>query len=61
LPWAELKKAGIKRVSLGVALYMRVMGDLQKAAIELTSGDLASASAGMNFGELSKLIRQATD
>jgi len=60
VPWAELKEAGVKRVSLGVALYLRVMGNLQKAAAELASGDLAKASTGMSFGELSELIREAT-
>ena len=60
VPWVELQKAGVKRVSLGVALYTRVMGDLQKAAAELTNGDLASASTGMSFGALSGLIREAT-
>jgi 2-methylisocitrate lyase-like PEP mutase family enzyme len=59
VPWVELQKAGVKRVSLGVALYTRVMGDLQKAAAELTNGDLASASTGMSFGALSGLIREA--
>jgi 2-methylisocitrate lyase-like PEP mutase family enzyme len=60
VPWVELQKAGVKRVSLGVALYTRVMGDLQKAAAELANGDLASASAGMSFGALSGLIREVT-
>jgi 2-methylisocitrate lyase-like PEP mutase family enzyme len=60
LPWVELQKAGVKRVSLGVALYARVMGDLRKAAKELADGDLASASRGMGFGELKSLIADAT-
>jgi 2-methylisocitrate lyase-like PEP mutase family enzyme len=59
LPWAELQKAGVKRVSLGAALYTRVMGDLQTAAKQLAAGDLASASQGMGFGELSEMIAQA--
>jgi 2-methylisocitrate lyase-like PEP mutase family enzyme len=59
LPWSELQKAGVKRVSMGVALYTRVMGDLQKAAKQLASGDLASASAGMSFGEIKRLISEA--
>jgi 2-methylisocitrate lyase-like PEP mutase family enzyme len=59
LPWAELQKAGVKRVSLGVALYTRVMADLRKAATELAAGDLASASAGIGFGEIRKLIAEA--
>lgn len=57
---AELKKAGVKRVSMGVALYMRVMADLQKAADELKRGDLASASAGISFRSLSEKIAKAT-
>lgn len=60
LPWAELQKAGVKRVSLGAALYSRVMADLQKAARELAAGDLASASRGMGFGEIKKMIAAAT-
>jgi 2-methylisocitrate lyase-like PEP mutase family enzyme len=59
LPWSELQKVGVKRVSMGVALYTRVMGDLQKAARQLAGGDLAHASEGMSFGELKKLISEA--
>jgi len=55
--WAELQKAGVQRVSLGGALYSRLMGDLQKAAGQLASGDLASATAGgMGHGELTRLV-----
>jgi 2-methylisocitrate lyase-like PEP mutase family enzyme len=60
LPWVELQKAGVKRTSLGVALYTRVMGDLRKAAKQLADGDLASASDGIGFGTVSKLISEAT-
>jgi 2-methylisocitrate lyase-like PEP mutase family enzyme len=60
LPWPELQKAGVKRVSLGAALYCRVMGDFRQAAQQLAAGDLASASAGIGFGELAKMIAQAT-
>jgi 2-methylisocitrate lyase-like PEP mutase family enzyme len=56
VPVAELQKIGVKRISLGVALYMRVMADLRKAATELAAGNLASAAAGMSYGELSRLI-----
>jgi 2-methylisocitrate lyase-like PEP mutase family enzyme len=45
LPFAEVQKTGVKRVSLGVALYTCVIADLRKAAAELAQGDLASASA----------------
>jgi 2-methylisocitrate lyase-like PEP mutase family enzyme len=60
LPWAELQKVGVKRVSMGVSLYTRVMDDLRKAATQLAAGDLASASEGMGFGEIMKMISAAT-
>jgi 2-methylisocitrate lyase-like PEP mutase family enzyme len=60
VPWTELQKAGVKRVSMGVTLYTRVMGDLRKAARQLAGGDLASASEGIGFGEVKKLISEAT-
>jgi 2-methylisocitrate lyase-like PEP mutase family enzyme len=60
LPWTELQKAGVKRVSMGVALYTRVMADLRKAAQQLAEGDLASASEGIGFGEIKKMISDAT-
>ena len=59
--WAELQKVGVKRVSLGSALYSRLMGDLQKAAGQLAAGDLAAATGGgIGYGELTKLICAAT-
>ena len=60
LPFAEVQKSGVKRVSMGVALYTRVMADLRKAAAELAQGDLASASAGIGFGEVMEMISAAT-
>jgi 2-methylisocitrate lyase-like PEP mutase family enzyme len=60
VPWSELQKAGVKRVSMGVALYTRVMGDLRKAAKQLAEGDLASASEGIGFGDVKKMISEAT-
>jgi 2-methylisocitrate lyase-like PEP mutase family enzyme len=59
LPWSELQKAGVKRVSMGVALYTRVMDDLQKAAAQLAAGDLASASKGISFRDVAKMIAAA--
>ena len=57
VPWAELQKLGVARISLGSALYSRLMGNLQKAADQLAAGDLASATAdGMGFGELTQLV-----
>ena len=60
VPWAELQKAGVKRVSLGAALYTRVMSDLRNAAKQLAQGDLASASESMGFREIAKLVSEAT-
>ena len=60
VPWSELQKVGVKRVSLGSALYTRVMGDLRKAAKQLADGDLALASSGGGFGEIQKMIAEAT-
>ena len=59
LPWAELQKAGVKRVSLGVSLYTNAMGSLREAAAALAKGDLATASSGMSFRDASALIKAA--
>jgi 2-methylisocitrate lyase-like PEP mutase family enzyme len=59
VPVAELQRAGVKRISLGVALYTRVMGDLRKAAKQLADGDLASASHGISFREVMQMIGTA--
>ena len=55
----ELQRAGVKRISLGVALYTRAMGALRDAAGQLASGDIAAATAGMSFGDASALIAAA--
>ncbi|HEY1691678.1 MAG TPA: isocitrate lyase/phosphoenolpyruvate mutase family protein [Polyangiaceae bacterium] len=67
VPWAELQAAGVKRLSLGAALYTRVMGNLAQAARELLAGDLAagsgqapSTSSGMRFGALQEQVLAAT-
>jgi 2-methylisocitrate lyase-like PEP mutase family enzyme len=57
LPWAELQKAGVKRVSLGMALYKHAMASLQAAANALHKGDIESASSGMSFGDAVALLR----
>jgi 2-methylisocitrate lyase-like PEP mutase family enzyme len=56
LPVAEVHAAGVKRISLGAALYGRVMKDLRTAAAELAAGDLAAASAGIPLRDIFKLI-----
>ncbi|HTV01153.1 MAG TPA: isocitrate lyase/phosphoenolpyruvate mutase family protein [Luteitalea sp.] len=60
VPITELQAAGVARVSLGVALYARVMGDLRKAARELAAGNTPAATSGLPFGEIMKMIASAT-
>ena len=60
VPWTEMQKAGIKRMSMGVALYTRVMGDLRAAAKQLADGDTARATHGIPFGEVKTMIAEAT-
>lgn len=66
-PWAEVQAAGVKRLSLGVSLYTRIMGNLAQAAADLMSGDLAAGSgakpsttSGIGFGELHTKMGEAT-
>ena len=40
LRWADAQATGVKRLSLGAALYLRVMGDLAESAKELRGGSL---------------------
>lgn len=63
VPWADLQAAGVKRLSLGVALYTSAMGHLAKAAAELAAGDVAAGagqkpvtSTGASFGPLNRKI-----
>lgn len=67
VPWAEVQAAGVKRLSLGVALYTRIMGNLAQGAKELLAGDLAagageapSTSTGASFRQLHEKMRAAT-
>ncbi|MEZ5966364.1 MAG: isocitrate lyase/phosphoenolpyruvate mutase family protein [Planctomycetota bacterium] len=46
VPLAVLAEAGVKRVSLGGALYRRAMAALVDSAEKLANGDLAAAVAG---------------
>lgn len=55
----DLQKAGVKRISMGVALYTRVMADLKVAAEQLGSGDTAKSSEGLPFREAVELIQSA--
>lgn len=59
VPVAELRAAGVTRISLGAALYGRAMADLRRAAAQLADGDMASASAGMGFRGINAMIAAA--
>jgi len=59
VPIAELAAAGVKRVSLGSALYMKVMGSLRDAAGQLAAGDLDAVSDGVSFREVKALVAAA--
>ena len=59
VPIAELAAAGVKRVSLGSALYMKVMGGLRDVAAQLASGDLDATSDGISFREVKALVAAA--
>ena len=59
VPVAELQRAGVKRISMGVALYTRVMADLRSAARQLAAGDTAAATAGISFREILRMIADA--
>jgi 2-methylisocitrate lyase-like PEP mutase family enzyme len=53
---ADLQQAGVRRISMGGALYTRAMGALKEAAAQLAAGDIAAATAGMSFRAVSRLI-----
>lgn len=59
VPLAELAAAGVKRVSLGSALYMKAMGSLREVAERLAGGNLDAASGGIPFGEVKALVGAA--
>ncbi|MGA3036557.1 MAG: isocitrate lyase/phosphoenolpyruvate mutase family protein [Vulcanimicrobiaceae bacterium] len=56
VPVSELSAAGVKRISLGAALYRVVMSALVDTAKAMLAGDLKPATTGVPFGELSALF-----
>ncbi|HEY0936709.1 MAG TPA: isocitrate lyase/phosphoenolpyruvate mutase family protein [Trebonia sp.] len=56
---AELQQAGVKRISLGGALYSHVMAALEQAARSLASGDLAPATTGLSSARRAELLEKA--
>lgn len=57
----ELQKAGVKRISLGPALYTHAAEALEKASRALVAGDLASATTGMSFDRINELLGRTTN
>lgn len=65
-PWRDVQAAGVRRLSLGAALYTRVMGNLEQGAKELLAGDLAagagetpSTSRGLPYRQLARQMQAA--
>jgi 2-methylisocitrate lyase-like PEP mutase family enzyme len=56
---AELRAVGVKRISLGGALYAHAMGALDEAIGALVRGDIATATTGMDFGRIDALLGRA--
>jgi len=66
LPLADVQATGVKRLSLGAALHLRVLGNLAESAKELRAGDLITASGevpssstGHSFGERRQAMSKA--
>ncbi|GAA4982854.1 isocitrate lyase/PEP mutase family protein [Actinopolymorpha pittospori] len=53
---AELQKAGVKRISVGPALYTHAMRALEQATKALLAGDLTPATTGISFGRVRELL-----
>ena len=56
---AELQRVGVKRISLGVALYTHAFDAVEQAARALIAGVLAAATTGMSFGRVNELLTGA--
>jgi 2-methylisocitrate lyase-like PEP mutase family enzyme len=59
VPLAELAAAGVRRVSLGGALYRHAMAALADAAESLRRGDLGSAAHGLPMSEIVGLLPES--
>lgn len=56
VPLADLAAAGVRRVSLGGALYRRVQSALVEAAASLRGGSLAEMARGVPMAEIAALL-----
>jgi 2-methylisocitrate lyase-like PEP mutase family enzyme len=56
VPLARLEAAGVKRVSLGGALYRQAMGSLVSAARRLKAGEFDFATGAPTSAEITALL-----
>jgi 2-methylisocitrate lyase-like PEP mutase family enzyme len=56
VPISELSAAGVKRISIGAALYRVTMSALVETANAMRNGDMKPVTAGIPFGELTALF-----
>jgi 2-methylisocitrate lyase-like PEP mutase family enzyme len=56
VPLAELSAAGVKRVSIGGALYRKSMSTLVDLAEAMRKGDLPALAGGITYGDIGKLL-----
>lgn len=56
VPLTVLANAGVRRVSLGGALYRRALDGLAEAATALQDGDIAGAAPKLSSGEIARLL-----
>jgi 2-methylisocitrate lyase-like PEP mutase family enzyme len=59
VPFADLGAAGVRRVSLGAALYRRAMSGLLEAAEALRAGNLGAAARAVSGREIAALLPPA--
>jgi 2-methylisocitrate lyase-like PEP mutase family enzyme len=55
----ELRAAGVRRISLGSALYSHAMAAAHEATKALLDGDLATATTGLGARRISELLAPA--
>ena len=59
VPIAELQAAGVKRISLGAALYCHVMKSLKDAAEAMAGGNIAPAAEGLWPSTIMAMVKDA--
>jgi 2-methylisocitrate lyase-like PEP mutase family enzyme len=59
VPVAELQAAGVKRISLGSAVYNNAMATVRASLREAAGGNLIPVSTGIRSSSIMKLIKEA--